>query len=489
MNLYERDLKALMSSDPEADERQLPASIIEAPRYDSSGRDVQEKTRKAEPIVRECLEENARKREDGRHKQQMRITDIHQYLKKEKGIKLSYSTVKRLVRKLEETKKEAFIHQEHSPGMDTEFDWGEVKLNIAGQGYKKYQMAVFASSYGNHRFAMLFRSQDTAAFQESHTEYFSFCGGVYRNVIYDNMKVAVRTFVGPTEKEPTRALLELSAYYGFGFRFCNVRRGNEKGHVERAVDAVRHFAFSGPGKDCFGSLQEANAYLLGKCREHNQEPLSDGRIPQEAFEEERPLLMAAPPVKMPCFAKKCRLRVDKYSTVSVNNVHYSVPDSLVGKRVDAWVYTGKVEIVRDGKTVASHERRYQQGEYVLDIFHYLHTLKRKPGALPQSSALLQSDATVKKLYEDYYSKEPKEFLPVLELIRDSGTGPVEDAVKKLAKICPHDLSAEKIRQFLKDGAKAEPDRRGCGQDQLSRKSKATLCYYDAAMDFQARRAG
>ncbi|MBQ5361005.1 MAG: hypothetical protein IIU47_08190 [Lachnospiraceae bacterium] len=311
---------------------------------------------------------------------------------------------------------------------------------------------------------------------------------MYRNVIYDNMKVAVRTFVGPMEKEPTRALLELSMYYGFRFRFCNVRRGNEKGHVERSVDVVRHFAFSEPGKDCFDSLQEANAYLLDKCRERNQEPLSDGRIPQETFEKERLLLMTVPPVKMPCFAKKCRLRVDKYSTVAVNNVHYSVPDRLVGKRVDAWVYTGKVEVIRDGKRIASHERHYQQGEYVLDIFHYLHTLKKKPGALPQSSALLQSDTTVKKLYEDYYSKEPKEFLQVLALIREFGTGSVENAVKELAKRCPHDLSAEKIQQFLKENAEAEPDRREYGQDHLSRKSKETLGYYDAAMDFQTRRA-
>ena len=53
------------------------------------------------------------------------------------------------------------------------------------------------------------------------------------------MKVSVKRFVGPGEKAPTEALLQLSGYYGFNFRFCNVRRGNEKGNVERSVDKVK----------------------------------------------------------------------------------------------------------------------------------------------------------------------------------------------------------------------------------------------------------
>jgi len=54
-------------------------------------------------------------------------------------------------------------------------------------------------------------------------------------MVYDNMKVAVKRFVG-TEKEPIEGLLQLSIYYGFRYRFCNVRSGNEEGHVERSVE-------------------------------------------------------------------------------------------------------------------------------------------------------------------------------------------------------------------------------------------------------------
>lgn len=483
---YENEMKKLYEQDPNTENAVLPSSITETPHYDASNRTVQEKTRKAEVIIQECLKDNEIKRETGRSKQQMRKTDICRYLQETHHLNISYSTVRRIVAGLEGTRKEAYIRQEHSPGMETEFDWGEIKLNIGGQGYKRYQMAVFTSAYGNHRFAMLFRTQDTAAFQESHVEYFTFCGGVYRTVTYDNMKVAVKKFVGPSEKEPTQALLELSMYYGFRWRFCNVRRGNEKGHVERSVDVIRHYAFAEIGNDCFDSLEEANRHLLNKCRDLNRKALSDGRIPQETYEEERAVLLTAPP-KMACFIKKCNLKVDKYSTIVVNNVHYSVPDNLAGKRLNAWVYTGRIEVFKGNDQVASHERHYRQGEYVLDIFHYLHTLKKKPGAFPQSSALLQADTTIKNLYEKYYTTEPKEFLQILELIQEHGLETVEKAIEFLTKTSPLDLSAEKVKMSCRKNLPvAIPDH--YGSDRLSKKSKQTLSDYDQLRMMQSRRA-
>ena len=487
VNEYEAELRRLMAENPDMNENELVPNIIEKPHYNTENRDISDTSKAVLPIIKECLAENAKKRETGRSKQQMRKKDIHKYLKN-LGFKLSYSTVKRLIQSIDKTSKEAFIKQYHSPGMETEFDWGEVKLNIADTGYKKYQIAVFASAYGNHRFARLYRTQDTAAFKESHVDYFSFCGGVYNTVIYDNMKVAVAKFVGRTEKEPTEALLELSTYYGYNFRFCNVRRGNEKGHVERSVDVVRHAAFVNPGDDCFDSLEEANNHLLKKCMELNAEPLSDGRVPDDTFEEEKLFLMTLMP-RMSCFMKCTGIKVDKYSTVVVNKVHYSVPDTYVGKKLDARIYTGRVEIYDKGTLIAKHERHYNQGEYILDIFHYLHTLKCKPGALPQSTALLQSDAKIKKIYETYYITEPKEFLHVLELINEIGVDEVEKALEILYQKTQHDLTADKLRIIHDHLVEKRDITKTAKEDSLSIKSKSTLSQYDRLRDLQTRMAG
>ena len=484
---YEEDMRKLLEEHPDMDEEVLAPSIVEKPRYNTENRSISDTSKQALTVIKECLAENAVKRETGRYKQQMRKIDIYHYLKK-KNIKISYSTVKRLIRDIDKRSREAFIRQEHIPGADTEFDWGEVKLNIGGTGYKKYQMAVFATAYGNYRYARLYRTQDTASFQESHVDYFSFCKGVYRNVIYDNMKVAVANFVGPSEKEPTQALLELSGYYGFRFRFCNVRRGNEKSHVERSVDVVRHKAFTEPGDDCFSTLEEANEHLLRKCRELNADPLSDDRIPDDTFEEERPLLMSAKP-RMSCFMKRTDIRVDKYSTVTVNKVHYSVPDTLVGNKLNARIYTGHVEIYDGDKLVSMHSRHYTQGEYVLDIYHYLRTLKKKPGALPQSSALLQSDTTIKEIYETYYTSDPKGFLQVLELINDIGAEGVKSALSELSRTITHDYSADKLRLVYDRQKEESGTSTSMKEDRLSAKSKSTLEQYDRLRDLQTRRAG
>ena len=478
---YDEKLKSLVTNDPGTDPNILISDIIETPVYNSKNRGPRTSTVEAKKEILKCLAENEEKRLTGRGKQQMRATDIHGYLIK-KGFDISYSTVKRLVRELKDTHEEAFIRQEHDPGQECQFDWGEVKLNIGGTGYHKYQMAAFASAYGNHRYAKLFRSQDTAAFQESHVCFFRFCHGSYHTVVYDNMKVAVKKFVGPTEKEPTEALIQLSLYYRFNYRFCNVRRGNEKSNVERTVDVMRHYAFCEPGDDVFDTLEEANAHLLKKCMEKNLEPLSDGRIPADTFKEEIPVLIPEVP-PMPCFVKKPGCKVDKYSTIAVNNVRYSVPDIYVGKRVDARVYTDKVVIYKDLNVIAEHPRSFRQGSYHLDIFHYLRTLKRKPGALPQSTALLQADTLIKNIYEKYYSNDPKTFLYILELIKKAGAGTVNSAIEELMKISPLDLSADKVGVIINqnkykhnENPITEPGTTG-----LADKIKSTLSQYDRLM--------
>ncbi len=157
--------------------------------------------------------------------------------------------------------------------------------------------------------------------------------------------------------------------------------------------------------------------------------------------------------------------------------------------LNARVFTRHVEIYDGDKLVALHERHYAQGEYVLDIFHYLRTLKKKPGALPQSSTLLQSDTTVKDIYESYYTSDPKGFLQVLELINDIGAEDVKKALVELSKTITHDYSADKLR-LIHDHQKEVGEGVSIPKkDKLSEKSKSTLVQYDKLRDLQTKRVG
>ncbi len=154
---YEEARRKLLAEGEVEDPEELIGLMLEKPKYDSSRRMPQKATREVKALVEECLRGNEEKRAKGQAKQQMKKTDIWEYVQS-KGYDVSYDTIKRLTRKLESSHAEAFIRQEHSPGDVCGFDWGTVKLNIGGI-IEAYQMAVFTASYSNYRYAVLFRQQ------------------------------------------------------------------------------------------------------------------------------------------------------------------------------------------------------------------------------------------------------------------------------------------------------------------------------------------
>lgn len=480
VNEYKTRRDELLSLDPDIDPAEIIQAFVEKPSYDSSNRLPSKATPELLEAIEECLQLNRHKRLKGMQKQAMKKIDIHAYLKTQ-GFDVSYSTVKRAVQYLEQRHAEAFIRQEYSPGEICEFDWGTVKLDIGGFGYQKYQMAVFTSAYGNYRYAKLYKTQDTAAFQESHADFFTHCHGTFQTMVYDNMKVAVKRFVGPSEKEPTAALTELSIYYGFKYRFCNICSGNGKGHVERSVEFVRRKVFSAPGCDSFSSLAEANSFLLRKCMKLNSRRISDESIPMESFEREKKYLLPAMPKFESCI--KSKGSVDKYSTVTIAKNHYSVPDIYVGKEVDVRLYTDKVIIYHDRSIIARHDRDFGVHQWKIDIYHYLRTLKRKPGALHQSTALLQADTTVKNICEKYYSRDVKTFLQVLDVIYEYGVEPVAEALYKLETLSPLDMSADKV-SLLCTRKEESLKQNNIKKDRLSEKSKSTLSQYELLKKYQ-----
>jgi len=479
---YEQQKLELLSANAEIDTKELIQAIVEKPKYNSENREPSKVTPEMIKAIEECLEINEWRRTNGMSKQQMKKNDIHGHLIK-KNFDISYWTVKRLVKSINDRHREAFIRQEYDYGDVCEFDWGTVKLSIGENGYEPYQMAVFTPAKSNYRYAMLFKSQDTAAFQQSHAEFFSHCKGNYKKMVYDNMKVAVKKFVGLHEKEPTKALTEMSIYYGFNFRFANIAKGNEKGHVEKSVEFVRRRVFSEPGNDKFETLIEANQFLLTGCMKLNNQVISNGTIPMEVFKEEQRHLLPNHPMFESCIYSENR--VDKYSTIIVSQNHYSVPDTLVGKMVNVKMYTDKIIIYHDNHIVAKHERSFKLHDWIIDIRHYLRTLHKKPGALQGSSALLQTDTQIKYIYKHYYTKDVKTFLQVLEIIFEKGIHVVTEALKELEKLSPMDMSADKVKVICDSIEEKKKCTTISYSDHLTEKSRRTLLIYDQLAALQA----
>ncbi|WP_437177981.1 IS21 family transposase [Heyndrickxia coagulans] len=439
---YESKKKELEKSTDEIQKGEIIQDLVEAPRYKVGNRKKRIVTPEVEEKIKAFLEENKEKRKTGLRKQQKKIMDIFEALEAE-GVDISYSTVLRTVRQLEKKVKEAFVKGMYSPGDICEFDLGEVKIKINGK-LTKFQMAVFTSAFGNYRMAYLFTKQKTECFQEAHSLFFKETGGVYQTMVYDNMRVAVKRFVGPTEKEPTEGLLKISIYYGFQFRFCNIRKGNEKGHVERSVDVVRRKAFA--FQDSFKSIEEANQYLYQVCQKLNNkpQPSRENQTAEECLKmEQKAFLLLPPPFDA---ARIQNVRVDKYSTVVIDQNHYSVPDHLVGQVVKAKIYSNRILCFYDEQKIADHIRLTGLHEWRLELNHFIETLKKKPGALAGSAALQQANKNIIKIYESYYTSHEKEFIELLQFLRDeSSLTEIERSIEKLEKINPAHVTTEKIK--------------------------------------------
>jgi transposase len=430
-------------SDASEPDEVLIEEIVNIPKYDSCNRGAKKFTNEVSQEVDRLLQANEEKRSRGLHKQVMKKIDILEHLH-DLGYDIGYTSVCNHINKKLDKRKEAYIRQVYQPGDVCEFDWGEVKLEIGGK-MQTLNMAVFTPAMSNYRYAVLFHRQDTAAFLQAHVLFFEHVGGVFHTMVYDNMRVAIRRFVGPSEKEPTEALLKLSAYYQFHFRFCNAARGNEKGHVERSVEFVRRKAFG--NKDRFPTLEAANVWLGGTCNRLNTRFNRDnqGKKAIDLLEAEKKQMAPAPPSFDCSQLEQCK--VDKYSVITNGTNRYSVPDHLVGKIVDVKVYPEKLYCYHDNQKICEHERQYSHHGWYINLDHYLHTLKVKPGALAGSQALASAPKDVKEVFGKYFADTPKDFVELLIFLQEYSYpfDKVNRAIDKLMQTSPHDISLDKIK--------------------------------------------
>jgi len=464
---YERKRTQLMEDKDNPAKEEFTTDIIQAPIYDTSSRKKVKLTEEIMDRIQFYLQENELKKKEGKPKQQRKKIDIFEALQEER-FAIGYTTICNTIRKIQQESREAYIRQDYSPGEVCEFDWGEVKLTIAGKS-RIIHMAVFSPTWSDYRHGELYASQKTEFFLDSHVSFFEAAGGVYREMVYDNARVMVARFVGKSEKEPTEALLKLSLYYGFRFRFTNTYQAHEEGHVKRSVEYLRRKIFS--KCDSFASLACARAYFQRELSRLNARSRKDNQSASVMLKKEKDALLLLPPRYDT--ARITEARVGRYSTVSVETNHYSVPDHLVGEFVLVKIYPDQILCYHQEEKIASHKRCEGRDHWQLDINHYLKTLTFKPGALGRSSAFSQMKPELKAIYHKYYQGQERQFLQLLELIATYSLPKVSQTIVLLEKI-PTTVTTEKIKLILEKKDEPVPI---LAPSAITRQAKETVCHY------------
>lgn len=366
-------------------------------------------------FIGRCLDED-----DAEHvkKQHHTARRIYHRLVEEQGFTGSESSIRNAVHELriERKSSEVFVPLSFQPGDSIQIDWGEATVYMNGS---KTTVNLFCARmcYSCAPFVIAYWRQNLESFLDALIRTFKYFGGVTRNVIFDNARVAVKSGFG-AHAAAQDDYSQLAAHYGFQPVFCNPASGNEKGLVENLVGYIRrNVCVPLPHVT---SLEELNGNLLEQCVKYlghkvESRPQPVGQMLEAEQHDLRPL----PKYQMD-ISRKGYPVVGRYSTVLFDTNHYSVPCKYRGKHTTLKAFPNTVEVWINGELVAVHDRCLGKKQESLDLQHYLPILAQKGRAIRYARPVLNA---VPMEFIDWMENQhlkSKEMVEVLEQCLSEG---------------------------------------------------------------------
>jgi transposase len=327
----------------------------------------------------------------------LRATRIYQMIR-DRGYSGSVVQLRRTVARLRPQFREPFLQLHTFPGEQSQVDWAHFGHVMVGRAKRALSCFVMTLSYSRSLYLEFFFDQTMENFLRGHVHAFEYWSGQPRVILYDNLKSAVLERRGNQIQFHPR-LIELSAHYHFAPRPCQVRAGNQKGRVERAIRYVRDSFWAGR---TFTTLAECNRQALlwrDQVAHQRRWPGGDDRTVADVFVEEQSRLL--PPALHAFSTDRIEtVRSGKTIYVRFDLNDYSIPPEAVGRQLTLVASDITVRILDGSFEIARHARTYDRHQLVLDPAHQDAVLKIKrkafhstPGgrleqAVPESKTLL-----------------------------------------------------------------------------------------------------
>jgi transposase len=316
------------------------------------------------PFIRQALEQYP----------QLRATRIYQMLQ-ERGYQGSVVQLRRAVATLRPHRPEAFLRLHTFPAEQAQVDWAHFGQIMVGRARRRLSCFVITLSYSRALYLEFFFDQSMENFLRGHVHAFQAWSGQPRVILHDNLRSAVLERRGNQIHFHPR-LLELCAHYHCIARPCQVRAGNQKGRVERAIRYVRESFWA--GRD-FTTLEECNRQaLLWRDQVAHQRPWPGGdtRTVAQAFTEEQPRLL---PLPLHPFNTDLILPIRSAKTIYVrfDLNDYSIPPEAVRRPLTLVASDTWVRILDGTQEIARHHRSYDRHKSVLEPAHQDALLKEK----------------------------------------------------------------------------------------------------------------
>lgn len=316
----------------------------------------------------------------------LRATRIYEMLR-ERGYSGGVQAVRRTVSRLRPMTRPAFLRLSVLPGEEGQVDWAHFGKVRVGGAERTLSGFVLVLSHSRAMYLEFFFDQTVSSFLEAHVRAFADLG-IPRTLLYDNLRSAVLERRGTAVHLHPR-LLELAAHYHVKPRFCAVRRANEKGRVERAIQYVRHSFFAARS---FTNLLDFNRKALAWRDEIAHErrwPGGDHLTVRQAYEDERPRLLPQPLHPFPT-EHVAAIHTQKTPFVRFDGNDYSVPHTAVGRNLTLVASSTTVRVMDGTSEIARHARSFDRHIRVEDPTHLKALLaqKKAAGGATRLSALI-----------------------------------------------------------------------------------------------------
>ena len=295
---------------------------------------------------------------------------------KKEGYKGGKSILGDHLLKMHRKNKEAFNHIETLPGIEAQVDWASCGSISCGEHNRRLYLFCMVLSYSRYMYISFTTSMDSDIFMACHIKAFRFFGGIPKTLLYDNLKSVVSFRYG---KEITfnERFSDFALYYGFKIKVCNVRRGNEKGKVERAIRYVKENFLIRENYENFDLIKvEARLWLRETANKRIHS--TTRKKPADMLNEEKNFLLILPPSDYDYpFPRPLNARKDCLFNFDTNR--YSIPSQYYNKPLIFKAYIERITVVCEKEIIAVHNRCYDKHQTIKNPAHYaaLNAQKKK----------------------------------------------------------------------------------------------------------------
>lgn len=284
------------------------------------------------------------------------LVRVHEKLA-DKGIELPYSTLTAFCRRqgIGVKEKERAGQYHFGPGKEMQHDTSPHRVKIAGV-WRLLQCASVVFCFSRRFFAQAYPTFNRFYCKVFLTAGLRVLGGSCKHCMIDNTSVVIAHGTGKAAV-PAPEMKAFSDRFNFTFIAHEVGDANRSARVERPFHYIENNFYKGR---VFSSLEDLNEQMAAWCeRDQHRFRASLQAKPVELYQAER-LELRRLPVYIPAvYALHSRV-VDLCGYVRLHTNRYSVPASLIGRRVEVRETIDQVRVFDGHRLMATH-RRQEEG--------------------------------------------------------------------------------------------------------------------------------